>query len=101
MIYALAFALYLATVAGFLWVLARKDEQHSLDLKLSLDLLTRQLDSEREERHLMAERIQRPQFTPTLPSPPVEDEKPGIYEDQLHLAGSIILDNGQPEDDAA
>lgn len=91
--------LYLATVAGFLHLLARKDKAHSEDLSLTLNFMAGQMREEREQRDELLERVQRPEYRPFTPTV-VNNDQPNGFADDLHLVGTVV-GNYEPPDDAA
>jgi len=98
-LYVLIGAVYLATVIGFLYLLARKDRAHSEDLSLTLNFMAGQMREEREQRDELLERVQRPEYRPFTPTV-VNNDQPNGFADDLHLVGTVV-GNYEPPDDAA
>jgi hypothetical protein len=80
--------LYLFTVAGFLALLWRRDEQATNE-RLQMDARARM------ERDALLERIQRPEFRPVLPDMPLPDPAPEPFEEAL--VGMVVDPPASPE----
>lgn len=88
--------LFLATVAMLVFLIDQGQRNMDAERRRVADEFEKERQEWSEERQVLLERIQRPEYRPVMPTrEPTVEEQP--YDDELHLVGQIQMNDSPPE----